>query len=68
MSKRIFGPPRRPRNPVARAARTPLYRQRVERDKKRHPAPPTRSDLDRDLDHVPDNGGEEAEKDADEAD
>jgi hypothetical protein len=28
-------PPRRPRNPVARAVRTPLYRPRAEADKRR---------------------------------
>lgn len=42
MSKRLSGPPRRPRNPVARAVRTPQYRQRVERDRKRLPPPPGR--------------------------
>ena len=29
------GTPRRPRNPVARAVRTPLYRPRTEEDKRR---------------------------------
>ena len=34
MSKRVSGPPRRPRNPVAKAVRTPQYRQRVVPDKR----------------------------------
>lgn len=34
MSKRASGPPRRPRNPIARAVRTPQFRQRVEADKR----------------------------------
>ena len=34
MSKRVSGTPRRPRNPVAKAVRTPLYRQRVVPDKR----------------------------------
>jgi hypothetical protein len=34
MAKRASGPPRRPRNPMARAVRTPLYRQRVVPDKR----------------------------------
>ena len=29
------GPPRRPRNPVARAVRTPQYRMRITEDKRR---------------------------------
>ncbi len=34
MAKRISGPPRRPRNPVAKAVRTPLYKMRVVEDKR----------------------------------
>jgi hypothetical protein len=34
MSKRASGPPRRPRNPVAKAVRTPLFRMRVVEDKR----------------------------------
>lgn len=34
MSKRASGTPRRPRNPVARAVRTPLFKQRVIPDKR----------------------------------
>ncbi len=33
--KRASGPPRRPRNPVAKAVRTPRFRPRVEQDKRR---------------------------------
>jgi hypothetical protein len=32
--KRASGPPRRPRDPIAKAVRTPLYRQRVVPDKR----------------------------------
>jgi hypothetical protein len=35
MSKRASGPPRRPRNPVAKAVRTPAFRMRVVQDKRR---------------------------------
>ena len=42
MSKRISGPPRRPRNPVAKAVRTPQFKMQVVEDKrdkeKRHRA------------------------------
>ena len=34
MSKRASGTPRRPRNPIAKNVRTPLYRPRVEQDKR----------------------------------
>lgn len=34
MSKRASGPPRRPRNPVAKAVRTPQFRMRVVPDKR----------------------------------
>jgi hypothetical protein len=34
MNKRASGPPRRPRNPIAKAVRTPLYKPRVEQDKR----------------------------------
>ena len=34
MSKRISGPPRRPRNPVAKAVRTPRFKQQVVPDKR----------------------------------
>ncbi|MDR3394345.1 MAG: hypothetical protein P4L70_05030 [Parasulfuritortus sp.] len=34
MSKRGSGPPRRPRNPVAKAVRTPAFRMRVVPDKR----------------------------------
>ncbi|MEW5769031.1 MAG: hypothetical protein AB1831_01580 [Pseudomonadota bacterium] len=32
--KRASGPPRRPRNPVAKAVRTPAFKQRVVPDKR----------------------------------
>ncbi len=42
MSKRVSGPPRRPRNPVAKAVRTPAFRMLVVPDKRKkwpkHPA------------------------------
>lgn len=42
MSKRVSGPPRRPRNPVAKAVRTPAFRMQVVPDKRKkwpkHPA------------------------------
>ncbi len=34
MSKRGSGPPRRPRNPVAKAVRTPAFKMRVVPDKR----------------------------------
>jgi len=34
MAKRVSGPPRRPRNPVAKAVRTPAFRPRVVPDKR----------------------------------
>lgn len=34
MSKRASGPPRRPRNPIAKDVRTPKYRPRVVPDKR----------------------------------
>ncbi len=34
ISKRGSGTPRRPRNPVAKDVRTPLYKPRVEQDKR----------------------------------
>ena len=34
MNKRASGPPRRPRNPIAKNVRTPLYKPRVEQDKR----------------------------------
>lgn len=34
MSKRVSGPPRRPRNPVAKAVRTPQYKMQVVEDKR----------------------------------
>lgn len=34
MAKRISGPPRRPRNPVAKAVRTPLFKMQVVEDKR----------------------------------
>jgi hypothetical protein len=34
MSRRISGAPRRPRNPVAKAVRTPAFRMKVEPDKR----------------------------------
>lgn len=34
MAKRVSGPPRRPRNPIAKAVRTPQYRLRVVEDKR----------------------------------
>lgn len=35
MAGRASGPPRRPRNPVARAVRGPAFRQRIVPDKRR---------------------------------
>lgn len=35
MSRRVFGPPRRPRNPVAKAVRTPAFRMQVVPDKRK---------------------------------
>lgn len=37
MSKRVSGPPRRPRNPVAKAVRTPAFRMQVVPDKRKKP-------------------------------
>jgi hypothetical protein len=34
MGKRVSGPPRRPRDPVAKAVRTPRFKQRVVPDKR----------------------------------
>ena len=34
MAKRFSGPPRRPRNPVAKTVRTPLFKMRVVEDKR----------------------------------
>ncbi len=34
MNKRASGPPRRPRNPVAKAVRTPAFKTRVVPDKR----------------------------------
>mgnify|MGYP001291984174 FL=1 len=34
MNKRASGPPRRPRDPVAKAVRTPAFKQRVVPDKR----------------------------------
>ncbi|NTV94785.1 MAG: hypothetical protein HGA75_05145 [Thiobacillus sp.] len=34
MAKRASGPPRRPRNPVAKAVRTPLFKMQVVEDKR----------------------------------
>jgi hypothetical protein len=34
MSKRASGPPRRPRDPVAKAVRTPRFKQQVVPDKR----------------------------------
>ncbi len=34
MNKRASGPPRRPRNPVAKAVRTPAFKQQVVPDKR----------------------------------
>ncbi len=67
MSKRVSGPPRRPRNPVARVVRTPTFRQRVERDRKRHPTPPARRDIESDLDQAQEYGEQTQEKGADDA-
>ena len=35
MAKRISGPPRRPRNPVAKAVRSPRFKMQVVPDKRR---------------------------------
>ena len=37
MSKRVSGPPRRPRNPVAKAVRTPAFRMQVVPDRRKKP-------------------------------
>jgi hypothetical protein len=34
MAKRVSGPPRRPRDPVAKAVRTPRFKQQVVPDKR----------------------------------
>ncbi|MDD4881750.1 MAG: hypothetical protein PHX10_09260 [Gallionellaceae bacterium] len=34
MAKRASGSPRRPRNPIAKAVRTPLFKMRVVEDKR----------------------------------
>lgn len=63
MSKRISGPPRRPRNPVARVVRTPQYRQRVERDRKRVPPQPGRQAIEAELEAGSVKQDEEKERD-----
>ena len=63
MSKRLSGPPRRPRNPVAMAVRTPQYRQRVECDRKRHPPPPGREAIEAVLEAGAEAEDEEKEPD-----
>jgi hypothetical protein len=52
MSKRVSGPPRRPRKPVARAVRTPRYRQRVVEDKRFGKGKPARSELGREVEQL----------------
>jgi hypothetical protein len=49
MSKRVSGPPRRPRNPVAKQVRTPRFRMRVEVDRKRRPDLPRRRQIETQL-------------------
>lgn len=62
IGKRGSGPPRRPRNPVAKNVRTPLYRPRVEQDKRwqerlkdvekqEEPLGPEQQERDEDQDH-----------------
>ena len=63
MSKRISGPPRRPRNPVARAVRTPQYRQRVEPSRKRKTPPPDREEVESALTEATEPERRDAEKD-----
>lgn len=62
MSKRASGPPRRPRNPLARAVRMPRYRQRIERDRHLHPPPPGHREIEAELESRPPD--EEKEPDA----
>lgn len=63
MSKRVSGPPRRPRNPIARVVRTPQYRQRVERDRKQQPPLPCRQVIEAELEAGAVSEGEEKEPD-----
>jgi hypothetical protein len=56
MNKRASGPPRRPRNPVAKAVRTPAFKQRVVPDKRR-------SAKLKDLEKIPDGPPETKEDD-----
>ncbi|NWG87573.1 MAG: hypothetical protein HXY26_08730 [Hydrogenophilaceae bacterium] len=50
MSKRVSGPPRRPRNPVAKAVRTPAFRMQVVPDKrKKWPKHPAQDETDQTL-------------------
>ncbi|HRH79804.1 MAG TPA: hypothetical protein PLW81_02030 [Thiobacillaceae bacterium] len=60
MGKRVSGPPRRPRNPVVKAVRTPLYRQRVVPDKRGRP--PERGEIEQRLEEER-NGEERANDD-----
>lgn len=64
MSKRVSGPPRRPRNPIARAVRTPQYRQRLQQDRRCKPAPPSRRDLDAELEEAQESTAEDEGKTA----
>lgn len=48
MGKRVSGTPRRPRNPVAKAVHTPLFRQQVVPDKRR--PLPGRKEIEKELD------------------
>ncbi len=45
MAKRASGPPRRPRNPIAKAVRAPLFRQRVVPDKRWQERVPSQRDV-----------------------
>lgn len=68
MSKRISGPPRRPRNPVAKQVRTPRFRLRVEVDRKQRADAPGRRRIETQLDeNVDTDAAEEQTGPADEA-
>jgi hypothetical protein len=73
MARRTSGPPRRPRNPVARAVRTPLFRPRVEKDRRRvlppvSPAELLESELDEELNEKSDESTDDKTADEKAAD
>ena len=65
MSKRASGPPRRPRNPVAKAVRTTQYRMRVVPDKRGRPVKPPVQELEELLEESSAEGEKEKRPDAD---